>query len=642
MQVKLSIFRGMQPITDPLLIQTDQAEYCRDVDLRSGTLKAIMAPLPVRDIPKDTKTIYFWQDAEKWLTFPTVTHCVPSPLSADRYKRLYCTGTGDRPMMFYAIDGEEQAAVPIGLPGPTEKLTIDLADKDEGRWIRRWGYHWEESDGTKKHVTNHDSGITETVVIEAEQFTLNNLPSRPSDVSASASLILFFTAYSAGGTILGRIWPDSSKDASSSDLYINGFKVTSEQDGNTVKLTYDTTDIERYTTDRSYVFTWVDVLGQESSPSPPSDLLVVPPNKNVLISGLPTEYPHEGYAQVIAKRLYRTVTSEAGTEWQVIADIPAEEDSFLDSRPDEEALSSLPSASWDPPPSGLRGLLACAGGFFAGFAGKTVYFSAPAFPHAWPPEYAVSCDADIVGLETIGNTIYVFTDARPELIVATDPSMSERAAVAYSQGCVSPRSIIRAAGGVFFASPDGICQILGGDLLVLTSPLISKEQWRALQSDSSGLFCPEDTIFSMYDDVLFVFAKGGALTFDTARPELGIVYLSHRATAAHNVFEEDALYLASDGQLLQWAGGNTPLPWIWRSKMILFPSAYRFRRARVRHTGEATLRLLSASKQVYEITRQTEKSFLLPAMSRDAWWRVELTSQKDVLETVLSTNAVEM
>ena len=82
-----------------------------------------------------------------------------------------------------------------------------------------------------------------------------------------------------------------------------------------------------------------------------------------------------------AKRIYRTVFTEAGTEFQLVDEIPLGQNSYSDLKSDAETSDVLPSIGWDMPPEGMLGLTGL-GTFMAGFKGHTIYLSEQNRPHA--------------------------------------------------------------------------------------------------------------------------------------------------------------------------------------------------------------------------------------------------------------------
>ncbi len=661
MNIRLQVFKGMAPMLDEGLLHNEQAIEARDVDLRFGSLRALRAPSEAGEVPDGTKTIFRRNSGGPWIASSSVAHFVESALADDKFSRLYSSmeDSGGHLRMRYRM-GDEEKNVRLGVEPPTVAASVETAEKTVTTWSRKWGFFWEEPDGTvsgqKTMFSAVDSswnGLVEAVEHGAKYSIPEAVASavaalKPEEASSRAKTVYFFEAWSASGALLGRVYPDHSALSADRDLFINGFKVAAvqEADGGAVlfNLSYDETDVEEYTSDRVYLFTFVDEVGEESAPSPASSMLSVRPDRDVKLK-FPEFVQPMGRAAVSKRRVYRTATGSTSTEYQFVADVPVAEGEYVDSLTDLELGETIPSIGWRPPPEGLRGLCSIPGGFLAAYSGKNVHFSAVNAPHAWPDEYVVSCDSEIRGLAVVGVSVYVLTDEQPELITAAAPDATERAKVPYAQNCTSERSIATASGGVLFASPDGLCQMAGMQVVILSHVFLSKERWREMQTDEYGAYRPEETVFATYDEILYVFAAGGSWTWDLVKPDRGLVELSAHATAARYVPTDDGLFLASRGQLLRWADKfeGASLECVWRSKRFGFTVPVRFRRARISADAPSTLVLRgNGGEEVYRIERKTSKSFLLPPMAPMRWWSIELRTTGTVTECSIGTSSAEM
>jgi hypothetical protein len=661
MNVRLQVFKGMAPMLDEGLLHNEQAIEAVDADLRFGNLRALRAPTVAGDVPASAKTIFRRRAGGAWISSDNAAHFVESTLADDQFHRLYSSmeGADGFLRMRYAVLGE-QKNVRLGVEAPDAAAAVETAEKQATTWSRQWGFFWEEPDGTLSGQKTKFSAVDASwdgQVVAVEHGSRYSIPAsiaaaaallKPSGASSRATLAFFFEAWSASGALLGRVYPEQSALSADRDLFINGFKVSAVQSDSggdiLFALAYDETDVEEYTADRVYLFAYVDEVGEESAPSPPSATLSVRPDRDVRLEFPAFEQP-EDRAPVVKRRLYRTATGSESTEYQFVADVAIEQSGYVDSLTDLELGETIPGIGWLPPPAGLKGLCAVPGGFLAAYSGETVYFSAVNAPHAWPDAYAVACDSPIRGLAVVGVSVYVLTNEQPELITASAPDATERAKVPYAQNCTSERSITTASGGVLFASPDGLCQIAGMQVVILSHVFLSKERWRQMQTDADGVERPEETVFAVYDEILYVFAAGGSWTWDLVKPDRGLVELSVRATAARYVPTDDGLYLASEGRLLRWADkfSGSSLQAVWRSKRFGFSSPLRFRRARISAEGPATLVLRDYfGAQVYRIERESSRSFLLPPMAPRRWWQIELRTSGAVTECSIGTSAAEM
>ena len=151
--------------------------------------------------------------------------------------------------------------------------------------------------------------------------------------------------------------------------------------------------------------------------------------------------------------------------------------SWTDSKAQSELGEILPSEDWIAPPAGLKGLRLMANGAAVGFVGKTLYFSEPNLPHAWPNQYPA--DYRIVGVGTFGQSAAFLTDAFPYVLSGVDPAAMSFEKLSLPQACVSIDSIVETGAAVYYASPDGLVMISSGGIDIVTKNILTPEQWRA-------------------------------------------------------------------------------------------------------------------------------------------------------------------
>lgn len=243
---------------------------------------------------------------------------------------------------------------------------------------------------------------------------------------------------------------------------------------------------------RAYVYTYLEQFGtltEESGPSPAATI-GWQTGQSVNISGLPSAGPSGN--NCIGVRVYRTVTGTAGALYEWVFDVEFPTTTASDALLDSQLIGTpLPSLTWVPPPSGLRGLINMGYGVMAGFVGNTLYFSEPYKPHAWPVQYTLSFPNNIVGLGMSGATLVVCTDSMPWLVTGTTPGQMSQAPVTIAEPCVSKRSIVSNLDGMLYASPNGLVGISSIIQGVITDKLIEREAWQT--------FNPTTMIGAIYD-----------------------------------------------------------------------------------------------------------------------------------------------
>ena len=633
--IKLQTFGGIQPLLDARLLPESGAQVAHNCVLERGTIVPYRAPLALQTVPAGTRSVYLYRDA--WLTWTGDVRAVAGPLADDQFQRLYFTGDGV-PKVRGLVNGVERT-FPLGIPKPAAAPAVTVRTRTTEGWTRSWHYFFEEPDGTQKDAGDLTEGTDVTVVTAGTEYRVASPPAR-STASDRAKFVLYADGYRVGGSslLLGRVYPQVSNYRGNSDLYVDGAKVSARQttrDGVvTFKLDYDTSESSRYTVDRSWVFTYVSAWGEEGPPSDPTDVTTVNPNQEVMLSGMGSTSP-SGY-NIAKKRIYRTVTGDAGTDFQFIAEIDVSAASFVDTVADQDAAEALPSDLWYAPPEDLTGLVALAGEFLAGYSGKTVWFSEVAQPHAWPSAYSLTVDHPIRGLAVSGSTLAVLTTREPFIIDATDPQNTSMAKVPNPQGCVSARSAVEFGGAVFYASADGLVQLSGLTAVVVTASYFQKEQWLALK--------PETMQAVVFDDRLYLFAEATTLVLWFASDGIQIVTVEDLATAAWRDADNDRLVYVAGTTLNEFSpesGAARTVRWRGREYAAQRPVDFGVARV-VADTYPVTLRLFANG--VEKVSRQMthDRAVRLPQTRPEKFWTIEVEGPSAIREVLVGRSMTEL
>ena len=309
---------------------------------------------------------------------------------------------------------------------------------------------------------------------------------------------------------------------------------------------------------RFYVTTLVTDWGEESSPSPVSDMLTVDQNDTVTVgdpSGYLTDRGISGW------RLYRSNSGTVDSQFQLVADVAAAnwdttlscftfagtgyEDSFKGAQLGEV----LPTTTWLAPPITVKaggeiviylsGLVGMANGVMAGYFDNTVCFCEPYVPYAWPIQYQLSVKHPIVGLGAFGQSLFVGTRSAPYLVSGSDSASMSAIELPSVQACVSARSIVSVENGVLYASPDGICMCDSNGVRVVTEALFTRADWQALNPSS---------IFAALHDGVYYFNCSGGTPACTYALDFGASKLIKTDIAASTFYEDrvtDTLYYST-------------------------------------------------------------------------------------------------
>lgn len=248
---------------------------------------------------------------------------------------------------------------------------------------------------------------------------------------------------------------------------------------------------------RYYRTTFVNDWENESAPSEVSDAVDVGLKDTVTIDRgtVPS-------GRNIAH--WRPYRSNSGSETATFQYVPSTDDlgvpiataTLEDEVPNSELQEVCPSTIWAEPPANLNGIVAMANGIHLGFFGRTLCPSESYVPYAYPVEYQLTVESDIVGLCAWDQSAFVGTTGSPYFVSGVDAATLTATKLDGDQACVSARSICATKRGVVYASPDGLClAVPGSPVEVITQRHFTREEWQALN--------PETLIVREHDGVLY-------------------------------------------------------------------------------------------------------------------------------------------
>tara|TARA_X000001036_G_C20666656_1_gene800960 strand:- start:117 stop:1847 length:1731 start_codon:yes stop_codon:yes gene_type:complete len=343
-----------------------------------------------------------------------------------------------------------------------------------------------------------------------------------------------------------------------------------------------TADTSLTPNDVSYVYTFVTAYGEEGPPSAPSTVTQMTDGQTATLS-LPNYGGSLGsinFGTGALKRIYRSNTGSTNTQFQLVKQI-----NYSDtSEPDDLAANALgeilPSGTWIGPPddqtslypSGpLQGLIALAQGVFAGFSGKRFCLSEPFMPHAWPIDYRITTEDEIVAIASTANGVAALTDGQPYFITGTDPSAMTAVRIDLRQACVNKNSVVDMGDYVLYAAPDGLCAIQSATGQVVTRGLISVAQWN---TD----FYPTLIKAFRYEGTYVAFwtsgSSHGGWVFDPRSEQTSISTLSSSAQVkgGYTNPKTGELYLIVGSIIKKFRGGTSNKTLTWKTKKYVTSS----------------------------------------------------------------------
>lgn len=338
---------------------------------------------------------------------------------------------------------------------------------------------------------------------------------------------------------------------------------------------------------RYYTYTLVNTFGEESKPYLPGDgnantelPLIQCTQAQTATVTLPGTLPSE-VTSAWKWRLYRSAAGTQAAGFFLVAEAPITVTSYTDLRPSDALNENLQTMTWFPPPTHgtgptryLKNIVTMPGQFLAGFVDNTVYFSEPNHPYAWPPQYALPLNDDIIALGVFGVTLVALTKGRPVYISGSSPESVSRVDMESIEACVSARSVVPVSGGVVFASQNGLCIATQAGIVNMTGKLYTRKEWEAL--GPSSMVCEE------HDGVVYFTrptpGKMGALhvqsgklvTFDLSPTAL---YADHSTGALYAALPPASGQVAKSVKVQKGTGTRTAR---WRSKRIVLPAEVGF------------------------------------------------------------------
>lgn len=325
---------------------------------------------------------------------------------------------------------------------------------------------------------------------------------------------------------------------------------------------------------RFYVYTVVNIWGEEGPPSPVSALVNLVTNTHVNVTL--TAVVMTGYAAFSKYRVYRT--NSIGTAFQLAGETAIL--SFVDNI--TVLTDELPSAEWDEPPINLKGLVMLPNGVIAGFRGNELRFSEPGLPHAWPADYIYQTDFPIVALATISNGVAALTQGEPYLFVGTHPGAMAGAKLENSYACMAKRGVARFGDNAVYPAASGLAVVSAAGVQLLTERIFDEKDWAEIRPTTFKAFNWRGRYVGFYTDENDLLQ---GFVFDPAAVESGIgTFYGLDFGGAYEDLGNADVYVSTTTSIAQWDGG-APQNYIWRSKPYELPAMRAMTWLQVRSDG---------------------------------------------------------
>lgn len=550
MVIHITAFSGLSPRTHRRLLDANQAQVASGCVMTNGAIRPLYGQKDVYALSgydKPVVSIYRMNDgtSDFWLGWTRPVSAVKGLIANDTTHRLYFTGDGEP-----RVTNLELAT--SAAPYPTNKYVLGVFPPK-----------------TAPTVT-HSAGSGEAES-RAYCYTFVTAWGEESQPSPASSVV--------NGTVQGT-WTISDMDtappnsgtvtAAIKDTPSNGFvevaldSVFGLRAGEEIRFSgvVGMTDLNG-----TFVLTSVNTS---------TNRVVVPlaTTQTYISGGTWTRVATHNTAGMV-KRLYRTVTTASGTQFQFVKEIPVSTTDTIDTT--ATLGETLPSADWDMPPTNLMALTELFGGALVGVSGNEVCFSEPWRPYAWPKAYRQSMAFEGVAIAVFGNSLVVATSGSPYILTGAHPDSMSIEQINEAWPASSGRSMVSMLAGGMYATPYGLVLAGPGGISVVSKDIYSSREW--------GDLALETFVASEHDGrYIALHGEGGnrgMLIFDkaerTSHTTANIV-----ASAIYQDKESGRLYMVIDNHVREFdADKSARHVYHWKSKEFLLPRPTNFAAAQV-------------------------------------------------------------
>jgi hypothetical protein len=317
---------------------------------------------------------------------------------------------------------------------------------------------------------------------------------------------------------------------------------------------------------RLYVYTWVTDFGEESEPSPVSNMVDWRAGQTVTLTGFAAT---PGGRNITKQRIYRSQTADGGsTDLYLIAERAATSASFTDSVPVDTIAEPIPSLDFNAPPPGLEGLISLPNGVMAAFDGKRVYFCEPWQPHAWPEKYVQTVDYDVVGLGAFGANVLVCTTGQPYIIAGQHPESMAMEKLEIALPCMNAGGIVDMGQAVAYPSHEGLVTVSTAGPQIASEVLMTRENWLLMNPSTFVAGSRGREYFASYHYVdIYGFEQKGTLIIDLSGATPFVKRANFHAQAMHSDIKTGALFFLDGINVYEYDARLQPNEdMIWRSK----------------------------------------------------------------------------
>jgi hypothetical protein len=269
-----------------------------------------------------------------------------------------------------------------------------------------------------------------------------------------------------------------------------------------------------------------------------------------------------------------------------------------------------------------------------GFSGKTVCFSVPNQPHAWPVAGEYVVHDDIVAIGTFGSSVLVATVSYPVIITGADYESMSVERLEMAQACLYKRGMVDLGSALAYPSPDGLVLVGTGIASIVTSKSVDRTQWQRL---IEGFRFAE-----VYNGQYIAFTDSGGFIVNLSDGSIVEHDIDGYGGYLHEKTGEFYITRALDSGIYQWDEGDAQ-DYVWRSKEYLLPMPANFGFLQiVAESYPVTATLYADGTKVGDFTAQSERAVRLPGGFRARVWEAEITGTSRVLSVHVAQSGTEL
>lgn len=330
---------------------------------------------------------------------------------------------------------------------------------------------------------------------------------------------------------------------------------------------------------RGYRITYVNECGEESAPSPVSNLINVNNGDGAVIID-----NAEPPANAIMRRYYRSaVTSDGQTVWLFVAEASIEETAFIDDVCPNALGEVLATENHEPPSECLDGIALGRNMQTIVWSNNQFWVSEPRLPHAYRSATRVTLPYKIQFIATHttiteGDTHFdnaIGTVGYPYAVDIRDDGQASIKELEYWYPALSPFGWGVQNGAVFYTAAAGLVGITGNHVTLVTDDFITEREWAKFNPDTMRVTGYDQRIFMWYtkpDNT-----RAGLLLVLPTTDKRRAASLSRLTVPAKMAIAAPPLdmFMLLGNDVHKWAAGNEFMRYTWHSSVEV-NSAYWF------------------------------------------------------------------